>query len=358
MTLTATDGGWQVTAPSCRFDISIEEDLVEEIGRIYGYERIPSHRGMSAMAMRGRQEAAFDLHRAKQSLVDRDYQEVITYSFVSPEIQQMIDPDLQGVKLANPISAEMSVMRTSLWPGLLQTAQYNQSRQQERIRIFETGLNFQTHPAGIEQEPMLAGLIAGARQPEQWDGKQIPVDFFDLKADLEAVLALTGADDEFVFRPAAHSALHPGQTAAIDFRGQPIGWIGMLHPELEKRLDLAGPTYLFEIKLRAVEMGILPAFEALSKYPSIRRDIALVVDQAVSFEEIRSCIRDLGLKNIQDIRLFDVYTGENIDSGRKSLALGLILQEKSHTLTDQEVDEVVNTVLHGLAKELDAKLRD
>ncbi len=358
MTLTATEGGWQVKAPSCRFDVSIEEDLIEEIGRIYGYERIPSHRGMSGMDMRGKPEAAFDPHRAKQILVDRDYQEVITYSFVSPDIQQLIDPNIQGVKLANPISADMSVMRTSLWPGLLQTALYNQSRQQERIRIFETGLNFQNDPAGIIQEPMLAGLLAGARQPEQWAARQRPVDFFDLKADLQAVLALTGAYDEFIFRPAEHPALHPGQTAAIDFRGQSIGWIGMLHPELEKRLDLSGSTYLFEITLQAVEMGILPAFEALSKYPSIRRDIALVVNEAVTFEEIRSCIRGLALKNVQDIRLFDVYTGENVDLGRKSLALGLILQEKSHTLTDQEVDDVVNTVLHGLAKELDAKLRD
>ncbi|MEN8179912.1 MAG: phenylalanine--tRNA ligase subunit beta [Pseudomonadota bacterium] len=359
MNVTETPGGWQVTAPSCRFDISIEEDLIEEIGRIYGYERIPSHRGQSGMVMQGKRETAYELHRAKQVLVDRDYQEVITYSFVSPEMQQMIDPDIQGVKLANPISAEMSVMRTSLWPGLLQTAQYNQSRQLERIRIFESGLRFRNEASEISQEPMLAGLIAGSSTAEQWGEKSVPVDFYDLKADLEAILALTGVDDDGVeFKPAEHPALHPGQSASVEYQGQPIGWIGMLHPELEKRLDLTGSTYLFQIKLKNIDEGILPAFEPLSKYPSIRRDIALVVDQGVNFEAIRSCIRNLALKNIQDIRLFDVYTGENIDSGRKSLALGLILQEKSHTLTDQEVDDVVNTVLQGLARELDAKLRD
>ena len=358
MSVVETAGGWRVVAPSCRFDVSIEEDLIEEIGRIYGYARIPAHRGMSGMDMRGKRETAYDLHRAKQVLVDRDYQEVITYSFVSPELQQMIDPGIQSVKLANPISAEMSVMRTSLWPGLLQTALYNQSRQQDRIRIFESGLRFRDLAGEISQEPMLAGLIAGNRMAEQWGGRQQVVDFFDLKVDLESVLGLTGAEDQIDFRPGEHAALHPGQTAEIDYRDQPIGWIGMLHPELEKKLDLAGSTYLFEIKLSAVDEGILPAFEPLSKYPSIRRDIALVVDRAVSFEAIRACIRKVASKNIQDIRLFDVYTGGNVDSGRKSLALGLILQEKTHTLTDQEVDEVVTAVLQRLAEELDAKLRD
>ena len=358
MKLTETTDGWLVKAPSCRFDIGIEEDLIEEVGRIYGYERIPSHRGLSGMVMRSRPEASYDLHRAKQTLIDRDYQEVITYSFVSPEMQQMIDPELQGVKLANPISAEMSVMRTSLWPGLLQTAQYNQSRQQERIRIFESGLRFRVKHDDIKQENMLAGLVCGSRLPEQWGGGQGPVDFFDIKADLQAVLGLTGAHDEFLFSAAEHAALHPGQSASVTFRGEAIGWIGMLHPELESQLDLAGNTYLFEIKLSALEEGILPAFEPLSKYPSIRRDIALVVDREVSFEAIRSCIQELAPKKLQDIRLFDVYTGQNIDSGRKSIALGLILQEKSHTLTDQEVDDVVGAILEGLARDLNAKLRD
>ena len=358
MQVTETQEGWRVQPPSCRFDIAIEVDLIEEIGRIYGYERIPTHRGMSAMDMRGKDETAFDLQRAKQVLVDRDYQEVVTYSFVSPELQQLIDPGIAGVTLANPISAEMSVMRTSLWPGLLQTARYNQSRQQERIRIFEAGLRFRNETDEINQQPMLAGLITGSRMPEQWHGKAQAADFFDLKADLQAMLALTGAAEAFDYRPAEHPALHPGQTAAIKYQRKSVGWIGMLHPELEQRLDLADATYLFEIDLWAIAEGSLPVFESLSKYPSIRRDIAILVDRTVSYAEIRDCIQEIAPKNIQDIRLFDVYTGENIDSGRKSLALGLILQEKTHTLTDQEVDEVVGSVIAGLTSRLDAKLRE
>jgi phenylalanyl-tRNA synthetase beta chain len=358
MQVTETAGGWRVIAPSCRFDIGIEVDLIEEIGRIYGYERIPMHRGLTAVDMRGPNEAQFDLQRAKQVLVDRDYQEVVTYSFVSPELQQLIDPGMAGIKLANPLSAEMSVMRTSLWPGLLQTARYNQSRQQERIRIFESGLRFRTEAEEISQQAMLAGLLTGNRLPEQWHAKQQAADFFDLKADLQALLALTGAAEAFDFLPAEHPALHPGQTARVEYRGKTVGWIGMLHPELEHKLDLAGATYLFEIDLEGIAVGRLPVFETLSKYPSIRRDIAIVVDQAVSYAEIRESIQTIAPKIIQDIRLFDVYTGENIDSGRKSLALGLILQEKSHTLTDQQVDEVVGSILEGLADRLDAKLRE
>ncbi len=358
MQVEVVDGGWRVKAPSCRFDISIEEDLIEEIGRIYGYARIPTNRGMSGMDMRGKQETAYDLNRARHLLVARDFQEVVTYTFISPELQKSVDPDLSGVKLANPISTDMSVMRTSLWPGLLQTAQYNQSRQQDRIRIFESGLRFRREGEKIAQDPMLAGLITGKRIAEQWGAQAAPVDFFDLKADLAAVLALTGDADGFVFKSAEHSALHPGQTATIEYHGQPVGWIGMLHPELEKKLDLSGATYLFEILLESVEKGLLPAFEPLSKFPSIRRDIALVVDESVTFEAVRACVRKAAPEIVKDIRLFDVYTGDNIDLGRKSLALGLILQEKSHTLIDEEVEGVVDTVLKRLSKEFGAKLRE
>ncbi|MCU7906939.1 MAG: phenylalanine--tRNA ligase subunit beta [Candidatus Thiodiazotropha sp. (ex Epidulcina cf. delphinae)] len=358
METSETDQGWQVRAPSCRFDIAIEEDLIEEIGRIYGYARIPIHRGQSAMVMRERYEADYDLGRAKQLLVGRDYQEVITYSFVSPEIESMIDPETTPIRLANPISADMSVMRTSLWPGLLQTAVYNQSRQQSRVRIFESGRCFVQREA-IDQGMVLAGLVSGECLPEQW-GSDIPrADFYDMKGDVEALLSLTGTpQDGFSFASAEHPALHPGQSAAIGFQGMSVGMMGMLHPELEQRLGLNGATFLFEIELAKVAKGRLPGFESLSKYPSIRRDIAIVVDESVTFESIRNLIRDESGKIITDIRLFDVYTGKNVDSGRKSLALGLILQEKSHTLTDKEVDGVVTAVLDRLAGDFDSKLRN
>ncbi|MEW8394272.1 MAG: phenylalanine--tRNA ligase subunit beta [Candidatus Thiodiazotropha sp.] len=358
MAVNRTERGWRVRAPSSRFDIAIEEDLIEEIGRIYGYTRIPAHRGHSAMEMRERPEVDFDLNRARMLLVGRDYQEVITYSFVSPEIEALIDPGKSGIRLANPISADMSVMRTSIWPGLLQTARYNQSRQQPRVRIFETGLCFFREDGKITQEPVLAGLVSGDRYPEQWGGASRAADFYDLKADVEALLSLNGRRRGFAFAPAEHAALHPGQSAAISLAGENIGLIGMLHPQIEKTLDLTGPAFVFEIKLEKLAQGRLPSFETLSKFPSIRRDIAIVVDQSVTFESIRNLIRDQSGKIVTDIILFDVYTGENIDSGRKSLALGLILQEKSHTLTDKEVEDVVAKVLNRLAEDLGAKLRD
>ena len=361
MTIEASERGWLVTAPSSRFDINIEVDLIEEIGRIYGYSEIPTNRTASAMIMSIKPEVSFDLHRAKQVLVDRDYQEVVTYSFISPEQQRLIDPGLEAVKLANPISADMSVMRTSLWPGLLQTAQYNQSRQQERIRIFESGLHFVRQENEINQDQMLAGLICGAVVPEQWGDQSRSarsVDFFDLKSDLEAVLAQTGRIEQFCYVAAEHPALHPGQSAVIEYQGERIGWLGMLHPELENRFDLSGNTFLFEVRLGALSGGALPSFEPLSKYPSIRRDLALVVGEEITFQEVKACVKKNAPTFLKDIRLFDVYTGDNIDSGLKSLALSLILQETSKTLSDEEVDTAVSMVLNGLSSELKAQLRE
>jgi len=358
MQVEATNGGWMVTPPSCRFDIAIEVDLIEEIGRIYGYSKIPISHAPSTMPICSRAETAFDLHRAKELLVSRDYQEAITYSFISPEIQSLMDSQQQSVKLANPISAEMSVMRTSLWPGLVQTASYNQARQQNRIRIFESGLRFILQDNEIKQKNTLSGLLAGSACQEQWGQPGREVDFFDVKADLEAIFALTGCADEFIFSPAEHPALHPGQTAKIQRSGEFVGWLGMLHPKLEQRLELSGCTYLFEISLDCLLDGRLPAFAPLSRFPSIRRDIALVLGQDIEFEAVKNCIRQAAPKILTDIKLFDVYTGEKIDSGRKSLALGLILQETSQTLTDETVDGVMGNIIQALEKDLNAYLRE
>ncbi len=350
--------GWTVTAPSCRFDIAIEVDLIEEIGRIYGYTEIPMHRSAVATVMRSEPENGFSLPRAKKLLVDRDYQEVVTYSFISREMQDLMDPQHGTVELANPISSDMSIMRTSLWPGLIQTAQYNRSRQQERVRIFESGLRFIRESEGIRQEPMLAGLVIGPATPEQWDGMERKVDFYDLKADLEAILALTGCAGSFSFEAASHPSLHPGQSARIMRDGAVVGWIGMLHPELEHKLDLGGRAFLFEIALNEQLTGKIPAFTPLSKFPSIRRDIALVVDRELEYGAIEACIRQAAPEILREIVLFDVYTGEKVDSGRKSVALGLILQETSHTLTDPEVENAVERILLALKEELNAQLRD
>jgi phenylalanyl-tRNA synthetase beta chain len=351
-------GGWSVTAPSARFDIGIEVDLIEEIGRIYGYSRIPTSHAMAGTALVGPMpEARFDLERARDLLVDRGYQEVVTYSFVSPEIQALVDPGASTIALANPLSSELSVMRSSLWPGLLLTARYNQARQQPRVRIFESGLRFRQGLEGLVQEPMLAGLITGDLWPEQWGAPGRGVDFFDAKGDLEALLGLV--DPRPVrFEAALHPALHPGQSARALRDDETLGWIGALHPELRRRLDFPADVLLFEVHLAPLTLGRLPAFRPLSKFPSIRRDLALVVDQGVSGGQVIAAVHAVGLEILQDILLFDVYTGDKVDSDRKSLALALILRDSSHTLTDQEVDAVVAAVLRRLEDTVGATLRN
>ncbi|QGU32188.1 phenylalanine--tRNA ligase subunit beta [Thermochromatium tepidum] len=358
MTVERCEGGWQVRPPSARFDLVQEVDLIADIGRIYGYDRIPVNRAGSATAIQPDSETRFELDRARLTLVERGFQEVITYSFVSPELQELVEPGVETLKLANPISAELSVMRTSLWPGLLQTTLYNQARQMERVRIFETGLRFRFGPEGLTQTPGIAGLVVGDRLPEQWGQKGQGVDFFDLKADVEALLTQTGVLAEFHFVPAEHPALHPGQTARIERAGRAVGLIGMLHPALAARLDLNGDVFLFELDLVPLTPGVLPRYARISRYPSIRRDLAILVDQGVSYEAVEHCIRSAASDLLRDLILFDVYTGQNIEKGRKSLALGLILQSFSQTLTDEIIEATVGRILDRLTTELDARLRD
>jgi len=357
MGLEATSDGWKVLAPSSRFDIEIEVDLIEEIARIYGYANIPTKRAVASLDMHPTKETGFDLLVAKRLLVARDYQETITYSFISAEMADLLTPNEKRIKLANPISADMAIMRGSLWAGLIQAMQHNIARQQSRIRLFESGLSFKSGDE-IEQKPKFAGLVSGDYENEQWDENKRPIDFYDLKGDLEAILALTADPESFDFEVAEHPVLHPGQSAKVMRKGQEIGWIGMLHPELEKKLSLGHNTYLFEVELDALSEGKLPAFKALSRFPSIRRDIALEMDEAVSFGEVKKCVKAASTSIIQDIRLFDVYTGDNVDSGRKSLALSLILQDYSKTLTDEEVENATAKILSALSSELKIELRD
>ena len=350
--------GWDLIPPSNRFDLLLEVDLIAEIGRIHGYDRVPVTHASSAATTKAPRETAFDLHRARLALVDRGYHEVITYSFVSPELQRLVDPGPEALTLSNPLSADMSVMRTSLWPGLLQTARHNQARQQERVRIFESGLRFLPNGGELKQDPMLAGLAVGFSAPEQWGMRVRPVDFFGAKADLEAVLGLTGDPAQFRFVPAEHPALHPGQSARIERDHRKVGQLGMLHPALASKLDINGNAYLFEIALTELEQGRLPAFEPLSRFPAIRRDLAIVVDADISFAQVQESVSSAAPDLLRDLVLFDVYQGERVDSGRKSLALGLILQASSQTLTDQDVEQTISRVLAHLQSNLGARLRD
>ena len=358
MAVVVDADGWLVTPPSARFDLVHEVDLIADIGRIHGYDRIPVTHHDAAAATKATPETAFDLDRARLTLVSRGYQEVITYSFVSPELQSRLEPDVQSLRLANPISADLSVMRLSLWPGLLQAARYNQARQQERVRVFETGLRFRPTPSGLVQEPMIGGLVVGGVDPEQWGQPTRGAEFYDLKSDLESILAQSGAPEHFAFVPGSHPALHPGQTARIECQGRAVGMMGMLHPALAAELDLAGDAYLFELEQAALSTGVLPRFTPVSRFPAIRRDLALVIDGSVPFAAVEACVRAAASDLLRELVLFDVYAGANIDSGRKSLALGLILQASSQTLTDELVEGTVNRVLARLTSEFGARLRD
>ena len=363
MQVETAGGGLMVTPPSARFDLLHEVDLIADLGRIHGYDRIPTTRHQAATPVSAPPETAFDLDRARLTLVSRGYQEVITYSFVSPELQAQVEPEREGLRLANPISAELSVMRLSLWPGLLQTARYNRARQQERVRIFESGLCFLPEGAELRQEPMIGGLVLGGLEPEQWGASDRPADFFDLKGDVEALLAAAGsavarAGSGFAFVPAEHPALHPGQTARVVRGDREVGLLGMLHPRLAAELDLAGDTFLFQLAQEALAADRLPAFTQVSRFPAIRRDLALVIDAGVPFASVESCVRGSAGGLLRELILFDVYAGSKIDTGRKSLALGLILQASSQTLTDDLVDETVDRVVSALASEFDARLRD
>ncbi len=355
--LAPTDQGWVATPPSPRFDIQLEEDLIAELGRVYGYDRIPVTHARSAAATRAPLEMAYEPRRVRRVLLDRGWSEAVTYSFVSRGLQGAVDPDVEPLALANPLSAELSVMRAGLWPGLLQAVRQNLARQQSRVWLFESGLRFRADEDGLHQEPMLAGVAVGPAQPEQWGAEGRDLDFFDLKADVEAVLASVGCADAVDYVRDAHPALHPGKSARILRDGRPLGWLGSIHPSLAATLDLPGGVQLFELEVSALGGAPRPAFESLSKFPSIRRDLALVVDEDIAFDTVRRSVAAAAGDLLRDLVLFDLYVGEKVDSSRKSLALGLILQATSQTLTDDDVAAVVERVLAALKADVGAELR-
>ena len=350
--------GWRVTAPPYRFDIAIEEDLIEEVARIYGYDRLPSVSPTGALRMGAAPEGRLEADRLRGLLVARGYQEAITYSFVAPELQQLLDPEAAPLALANPISAEMAVMRTTLWSGLVQALLNNVNRQQERVHLFETGLRFVPEAAGLRQERTVAGLVYGAVAPEQWGEALRKADFFDAKGDVEELLALAGAADNTRIVAAGHPALHPGQSARVEQGGEIVGWLGALHPSVAEKLGLPTGVYLFELSLSVLEQGCIPRFRELSKFPVIRRDIAVVVDQSLPVERIMEIARGAAPEELRELKLFDLYMGKGIDSGRKSVALGLTLQANSRTLTDHEVDAAMAKIVAVLGDEFGATLRD
>lgn len=358
MQLTAVDGGWKVQVPSYRFDISIEVDLIEEIARVYGYNNLPVHTPTAKLPIPPIAEARLTLQSLRRHLVARGYQEAITYSFIETELQKSFDDQHEAIALANPISAEMAVMRTTLWPGLAKALQYNQHRQQARVRLFETGQRFLPKADELVQENVIAGILAGNRDAEGWTAGKEKLDFFDAKGDLESLLALGGRGNQFSFVADRHVALHPGQTARIEQNGETVGYIGALHPSLVKQLDLNGPVYLFEVSLDAVTGGKLPRFSSLSKFPESRRDLAVVADQATGFDAIRQVVEAEAGEFLKQVTLFDVYQGQGIEPGRKSLALGLTWQHPSRTLNEEEINSAVSAVVSALRERCGATLRE
>jgi phenylalanyl-tRNA synthetase beta chain len=357
MELQHQPDGWKIVPPSYRFDITIEADLIEEIGRLVGYNNIPGSREASHIRMDSFSERRVSLNRVRDVMVDQGYYEAITYSFVSPELQAILDPDQATLPLANPISADMSVMRSRLLPGLAQALRHNLNRQQSRVRLFETGLCFIPGADGLEQTSHIAAVITGNRAQEGLYAGGQGVDFFDIKGDLESVLRLA-SESEFSYERSENPILHPGQGADLMFEGEKIGFIGAFHPAVLKKLDINQQVFVFEVKTSPILQSKLPNFEEMSRYPSIRRDISVMVDAEIPVQKLIDCIFSVKNKILQEVFVFDVYTGKEVRNNRKSVALGLILQDFSRTLVDEDVENLVDKVLAQLKEHYNAVLRE
>ena len=356
--VTETDGGWRCSIPSWRFDITIEVDLLEELARVYGYNRLPVTHIHAKLEIQPRPETDLSIRYLRRHLSARGYREAITYSFIDPQLHKIFDPEQEPVALSNPISADMAVMRTSLLPGLVSAVVHNVNRQQPSVRLFETGLRFIRDESGLRQVPTLAMVSTGPRFEESWASPVDAADFFDVKGDIESVLDLTRRSQQFTFKSTSRPALHPGQTACISREGDVVGFVGALHPSVGAELGLNAPLYLCEIDLAALLEGKIPKYAELSKFPEVRRDLAVVVDKTVSAARLMQDVRMAAGTYITDLRLFDVYTGKGIDPNRKSLALGLTFRDQSRTLGEEDVNVAVGQVIDLLEKNYNAELRN
>ena len=359
MSVTAKGGNaWQVTPPSFRFDLSIEEDLIEEVARLVGYDNIPAAPEFGISKLGTAREDRVDEDALSDLLVARGYSEIISYTFIDAALGELVNPGVPPERLANPISSDLSVMRRSLWPGLLSAAAQNLSRQQERLRLFEVGPQFETGAEGTTETVVLAGLACGTRWPEHWDLTSDEVDFFDVKSDVEALVDLGGRRSVLKFRAAEHPALRPGRAARVELGGTEAGWLGELHPAAQRVLDLKKTPILFALRLDCMMAAKLPAYQSYSRFPNLRRDLAVVVANDVEAENVVACVRDAAGSNLQNVNVFDLYRGPGIDSSRKSIGLGLILQDSYRTLTDEDADRTVAAVVEHLERELGATIRN
>ena len=349
------DAGFRCVAPSWRFDVSIEQDLIEEIARIYGYNNLPTSLPAQALSMASISEAETPLMRLKHYLVDQDIQEVITYSFVDPEIQAILGDGTSGVRLANPIASNLAEMRRSLMPGLVEAVRHNVNRQAPRVRLFETGQCFIPQIDELDQSERVGVAIYGQSTPLHFSINRL-VDFFDLKGILNGLSMINGGA-ELTWSPSAHQSFAPGQTASVSLNGKVLGIVGRLHPKLARQLDLPKPLFLADLKLDPLLRGQVTAFKAISRYPKVTRDLAVVVDDMVTWQQIKDAVATLLDDRIQSVELFDVYRGPGVPDGCQSLALSVSLQDPQGTLDDQAIHELVDQVVRVLRKNADAELR-
>ena len=357
MRVTATDEGWRITAPSSRFDIELEEDLVEEVARIYGYDNIPTHTPEGALALATEPEARLNELAVREQLAAREYYEAVNLAFVSQALLDKWGFTENLVPLANPLSADLAVMRPSLLPGLIEALSYNRARQQDRVRLFEIGRVFAAGDPPLET-PSLAIVASGNAHAEQWGEAARALDFFDLKGDLDALIAWGGEPQHWaVHADGLPGWLHPGRAARVTRDGATVGYLGALHPRLAKALDLGPDVHVLELALEPLLARRLPKAQPVARFPGVRRDIAVDVPEQVSWSQIEQAVRATLGTTLADLRLFDRYSGKGIEAGRKSLAMGLILQDASRTLTDDDADNCVRNAVSALEAACEAKLR-
>jgi len=348
---------WFTKAPSHRFDINIEVDLIEELVRIHGYHEVKAAVPISRMSLKSADKNQRARELARSILINRDYQEIISYSFVDPELNKLLKINDKTMLLTNPISPELAEMRVSLWPGLIKTMQYNIKRQQDRVRLFETGLIFQGND-NLQQKLMLSGCLYGNKYKKQWGIDNSLCDFYDLKQDVMSLICQFVDDSGVEYIAAEHAMLHPGQCLEIKLNGEKIGVFGQLHPQISKSLKLPEKVYLFEISIEKLGVGKHIQYQAISKFPAISRDIAIVIDDDIVLKDVSEEIKKSATNLLTNLELFDVYRGEGIEKGKKSLAMGLTFQATSSTLRDEEIEVIMDSILAGLSNKFGATLRE
>jgi phenylalanyl-tRNA synthetase beta chain len=350
-------GEWSVVPPSHRYDMAIYQDLIEEVARIHGYDNIQISLPVIDVKLAKHQDQ-FELPQLRQTLVTLGYQEAISFSFADAKLEKQLNPNVNPLMLANPISSELAAMRSTLLSSLIPCVQYNINRQQSRVRFFELGLRFDYQDAksihDLKQIPTLALIAVGAKTAESWHGKAQPMDFFDLKGEVEEILTAGRVKVEYV--RSERSWLHPGQSAEILVDGQSVGYLGRLHPSLEDELDL-GMTWVAELDQKAVLQTYVSNFTELSRFPSVRRDIALLINDKINVSEIQGLIEKTGGELLDSTWLFDVYTGQGVEEGKRSLAFALLWQHPNRTLEDAEIKSGMDNILQVLENTYQATLR-